>query len=121
MKELGLHDISILGVWYAIHLWQLHQDDKITETYREWFDKWYGSGPTLTITLAEVPAYSCYVLDHAVGYAHVTKYLAYEHIGHAKERQPKGFKSGKHLHIGERQFVGECHYSSGFECNINSH
>jgi hypothetical protein len=39
MKELGLHDISILGVWYAIHLWQLHQDDKITETYQEWFDK----------------------------------------------------------------------------------
>lgn len=41
MKELGLYDISLLGVWYAVYLWELHQDDKVKENLQTWFNAWY--------------------------------------------------------------------------------
>lgn len=110
MKELGLWHISLLGVWYAISLWDLHQDSKVKEKLGAWFDNWYDTnmvGVDLTISTARALAYPCYILDHAVGYARITKFLAYNHIGHIKERPPKGFKGGRHHHIGERQFLGE--------------
>jgi hypothetical protein len=47
------------------------------------------------------------MFNHAIGYARVTKYLAYEHVGHVKERPLKGFKGPKHLHINERMFIGK--------------
>jgi hypothetical protein len=59
----------------------------------------------LTIPTAQALAYPCYTFDHVIGYARLTKYLAYEHIGHVKERPPKGFKGPKHLHINEREFL----------------
>jgi hypothetical protein len=110
MQELGLWDISLLGVWYAIYYWDLHQDKEIKEHLREWFDNWYDTsmaGVDMSIYIARALAYPCYLFDHAVGYAKVTKYLAYNHIGHVKERPPKGFRGSRHLHIGEREFVGK--------------
>lgn len=114
MGELGLWHISLLGVWYAIALWELHQGGKVKESLGTWFTNWYETsmaGADMAIQIARALAFPCYLFDHAVGYARVTKYLAYEHIGHVKERPPRGFNGGKHLHIGERQFVGEYYVS----------
>ena len=108
--ELGLFDISLVGVWHAISLWDAHQDGNIKEKLVEWFNKWYEKNmakANLTVPIAQALAYPCYIFDHAVGYARVTKYLAYEHVGHVKERPPKGFKGPKHFHINERMFVGK--------------
>ncbi|KAF2127412.1 hypothetical protein P153DRAFT_345064 [Dothidotthia symphoricarpi CBS 119687] len=116
MKELGLWQISLLGVWHAISSWDLHQDPKVKENLGAWFNNWYESnmaGVDLTIPTARALAYPCYIFDHAVGYARVTKYLAYNHIGHVKERPPKGFKGGRHHHIGERQFLGPINHARG--------
>ncbi|CAG5181843.1 uncharacterized protein ALTATR162_LOCUS9863 [Alternaria atra] len=106
--ELGLFDISLVGVWHAISMWNAHQDGNIKEKLVEWFNKWYEKNmakANLTVPIAQALAYPCYIFDHAVGYARVTRYLAYEHVGHVKERPPKGFKGPKHRHINERMFV----------------
>ncbi|KAH3993315.1 hypothetical protein HBI81_125190 [Parastagonospora nodorum] len=116
MKELGLWEISLLGVWYAILYWDSHQDKKARENLGEWFDNWYRtsmSNVQLTIPIARALVYPYYLFDNAKGYAQVTKYLAYNHVGHVKERPPKGFKGGKHLHVGERQFVGPVNHARG--------
>jgi hypothetical protein len=110
MDELGLFDVSLVEVWHAISAWDFHMDGKIKENLRPWFNDWYErnmSKVELTVPTAQALAYPCYVFDHAIGYARATKYLAYEHIGHVKERPPKGFKGPKHLHINEREFVGK--------------
>lgn len=110
LEELGLFKVSLVGVWHAISLWDTHQEGKIKETLGPWFNKWYEKNMAkidLTVPTARALAYPCYIFDHAVGYARVTKYLAYEHVGHVKERPPKGFKGPKHLHINERMFVGK--------------
>ncbi|KAH7094428.1 hypothetical protein FB567DRAFT_3267 [Paraphoma chrysanthemicola] len=116
MQELGLWEISLLGVWYAIYYWELHQDKQVKENLKEWFDNWYDTsmaGIIMSIYVARALAYPCYLFNHATGYARVTKYLAYNHVGHVKERPPKGFKGPKHLHIGEREFVGPLNHARG--------
>lgn len=110
MRDLGLFEISPIGVWHATSLWNTHQDDKVKENLGDWFNIWYDTSMAkaeLTIPMAQALAYLCYTFDHAVGYARVTRYLAYEHVGYIKERQPKGFKGSKQLHISEKMFVGE--------------
>jgi hypothetical protein len=42
MDELGLFDISIVGVWHAISSWDLHMDGKIKENLGVGFSLWYG-------------------------------------------------------------------------------
>ncbi|KAF2025445.1 hypothetical protein EK21DRAFT_76351, partial [Setomelanomma holmii] len=116
MQELGLWEISLLGLWYAICYWDLHQDKNGKVVLKEWFDNWYDTSMAdadMTIYIARALAYPCYVFNHAAGYAKVTKYLAYNHVGHVKERPPKGFKGGKHLHIGERELVGPLNHARG--------
>jgi hypothetical protein len=76
MDELGLFDISIMGVWHAISLWDLHKDGKIKENLAPWFNDWYERCMVkveLTVPIAQALAYPCYVFDHAIGYARVTK------------------------------------------------
>jgi len=110
LRDLGLFEISLIGVWHAISLWSTHQDDKVKESLGDWFNTWYDTSMAkagLTVPIAQALAYPCYMFDHAVGYARVTKYLAYENIGHIKERPPKGFKSSKQLRINEKMFTGE--------------
>jgi hypothetical protein len=110
MDDLGLFDITLIGVWHAISLWNFHMDGKIKEVMGPWFNDWYERKVVkaeLTIPIAQALAYPCYVFDHAIGYARITKYLTYEHVGHIKERPPKGFKGPKHLHINEREFISK--------------
>jgi hypothetical protein len=109
MEELGLFDVSLVGLWHAISLWDTHQDGGTKGILGAWFNKWYERNMAkvnLTVPIAQGLAYPCYIFDHAVGYVRITKYLAYEHFGHVKERPPKGFKGSKHLHINERMFLG---------------
>ncbi|KAI4629172.1 uncharacterized protein J4E87_003433 [Alternaria ethzedia] len=118
LEELGLFKgkVSLVGVWHAISLWDTRQEGNIKETLGPWFNKWYEKNMAkvdLTVPTARALAYPCYIFDHAVGYARVTKYLAYEHVGHVKERPPKGFKGPKHLHINERMFVGPLNHARG--------
>ncbi|KAH7084780.1 hypothetical protein BKA63DRAFT_559463 [Paraphoma chrysanthemicola] len=105
----NFHDKEGTVVWLA-HLQGLTQQRmQVKENLKEWFDNWHDTsmaGITMSIYVARALAYPCYLFNHAAGYARVTKYLAYNHIGHVKERPPKGFKGPKHLHIGEREFVG---------------
>ena len=110
LDELRLFDVSLLGVWEVIALWDSHHDGDIKEHLGDWSNKWYERNmvkANLTVPIAQALAYPCYMFNHAIGYARVTKYLAYEHVGHVKERPPKGFKGPKHLHINERMFIGK--------------
>lgn len=108
MKEIGLHEISVTGICHAIRLWKWHEPGQPLDVLQPWFNKVYETtinGATLDIDSARLLALPCQLFDHAVGFARVTKFLAYNHIGHIKERQPKGFKA-KFLHLAPADFVG---------------
>ncbi|KAL1797251.1 hypothetical protein ACET3X_003857 [Alternaria dauci] len=116
LDELRLFEVSLVGVWDVIALWYSHHDGDIKDHLGDWFSKWYERNMAkvnLTVPTAQALAYPCYIFNHAIGYARVTKYLAYEHVGHIKERPPKGFKGPKHLHINERMFVGPLNHARG--------
>jgi hypothetical protein len=110
MDELGLYKISVLGVQYAIAYLERDQYGSAGDTLKTWFQKWYAvsiEGVELNIDSARGLAMPCQLFDHAAAFARVTKWLAYNHIGHVKERPPKGFKGNRGLHLPPGQFVGK--------------
>ena len=110
MGELGLYKISVLGVWYAIAYSERDQFGSAKDNLKAWFAKWYATSmmdTELNIDSARGLAMPCQLFDHAVAFARVTKWLTYNHIGHVKERPPKGFKGSKGLHLPPGEFVGE--------------
>jgi hypothetical protein len=108
MAELGLYEVSIPGIWEAISLWLYQEKRADLKALKSWFDKWYDATGThpLNVDSARLLALPCQLFDHAEGYARVIKFLAYNSIGHVRERQPKGFKA-KSLHIAPAEFVGK--------------
>jgi hypothetical protein len=100
----------VLGVWYAIAYLERDQCGSAGATLKTWYPKWYAvsiEGVELNIDSARGLAMPCQLFDHAAAFARVTKWLAYNHIGHVKERPPKGFKGSKGLHLPPGQFVGK--------------
>jgi hypothetical protein len=111
MEELGLYKVSVLGVWYAIAYWERDHQGSAKEALKEWFGKWYETsmaGTELDFDSARGLAMPTQLFDHAIAFARITKWLAYNHIGHVKERPPKGFVGSKGLHLPPGEFVGEC-------------
>lgn len=108
MAELGLYQISVKGILEAILNWMYKEKRNKLDALKPWFTKWYANTGVrpLDIEMARYLALSCQLFDHAEGYARVTKFLAYNSIGHVKERQPKGVKA-KSLHIAPAEFVGK--------------
>ena len=108
MAGLGLHEISITGIWEAILSWMYKEKQADLKALKPWFEKWYDTTGVCPhdIDSARLLALPCQLFDHAEGYARVTKFLAYNSIGHVKERQPKGFRA-KSLHLAPAEFVGE--------------
>jgi hypothetical protein len=84
MEELGPYNISVLGVWYATSI-------EKTE---------------LKVDSARGLAFPCQLFDHAAAFACVTKWLAYNHVGHVKGRPPKGPKGHMGLDLPPGDFVG---------------
>jgi hypothetical protein len=115
MEELGLYKISVLGVWYAIAYSERDQQGTAAKMLKVWFAKWYAmsiEGVELTIDSARGLALPCQLFKHAAAFARITKWLAYNHVGHVKERPPRGFNGSKSLHLPPGEFVGErplCH------------
>jgi hypothetical protein len=110
MEELGLYKVPVLGVWYAIAYSERDQQGTAAKTLKSWFTKWYATnmeGIELTVDSARGLALPCQLFNHAAAFARVTKWLAYNHVGHVKERPPKGFKGSKSLHLPPGEFVGE--------------
>ncbi|KAF2677236.1 hypothetical protein K458DRAFT_378687 [Lentithecium fluviatile CBS 122367] len=114
MTQLRLYEVSITGVWHAIRLWKYHEKEADVKALQLWFNKWYDTTGVrdLDIDSAKFLALPCQIFNHAVGFARVTKFLAYNHIGHVKERQPKGFKA-KFMHIAPAEFIGPVNHARG--------
>ena len=114
MEELGLHKVSVVAVWEAIRMWVFNEKRSTIDELRTWFNSWYDATidkAELEVETARLLAFPCQAFDHPVGFARVTKYLAYNNIGHVKERQPKSMRI-KTFHLTPSDFVGECVYSS---------
>lgn len=110
MEELGLYNISVLGVWYAIAYTERDRMGSAKGSLKSWFEKWYEisqEGVELNIDSARGLAMPCQLFDHAPAFAHVTKWLSYNHIGAVKERPPRGFKGNKNLHLPPSDFIGK--------------
>jgi hypothetical protein len=110
MEELGLHKISVLRVWYAIAYTERDQRDSAKTAFNPWFTKWYATSiehSALDFDSAPGFTFPCQLLDHAPDFARVTKWVAYNHIGHVKERPPKGFRGQPGLQLPPGQFVGK--------------
>ncbi|KAJ4299134.1 hypothetical protein N0V90_004378 [Kalmusia sp. IMI 367209] len=52
------------------------------------------------------------MFDYAEGFAAVTKWLAYNGVGHITEKRPRGFK-WKHMHLCPPDFVGPMNHARG--------
>lgn len=108
MTELGLDKVSVTAVWEAIQMWvHFEKRDNINDL-QAWFNKLYDTAFSITdldVHTAGLLAFPCQVFDHAVGFARVTKYLAYNHQGAIKERRPKGIKF-KIRHLTPNEFIG---------------
>jgi hypothetical protein len=94
MEQLELYNISVLGVWYAMAYKECDERGSAKETLKAWFTKCYATsmaGVDLDIDSVRGLTMPTQIFDHAVAFARVTKWLAYNHIGHVKERPPKGF------------------------------
>jgi hypothetical protein len=110
MEALGLYKISVLGVWYAIAYTERDQRDSAKTALKPWFVKWYATSiehSALDLDFARGLAFPCQLLDHAPGFARITKWLAYNHIGHVKEIPPKSFRGQPGLHLPPGQFLGK--------------
>ena len=110
MEELGLYKVSVLGIWYAIAYAERDQLEAAKRTLKSWFAKWYATsmeGIELNMDSARGLAMPCQLFDHAAAFARITKWIAYNHVGHVKERPPKGFKGSKGLHLPLGEFVGK--------------
>lgn len=108
MDQLGLYSISVLGVWFALAYVERELQGSAKDALKSWFERWYTTSmkkTELDVVSARGLALPCQLFDHAVGFARVTKWLAYNHIGHVKEIPPKGFK-GRDLHLPPSEFVG---------------
>lgn len=118
MKELGLYKISVLGVWYAIAYQEREQRGSTKGALKKWFEVWYAASmekAELDVHSARALALPCQFFDHAVAFARVTRWLAYNHIGAVKERPPVGFKGSEVIHLPPGGFVG-AYYSNRPYC-----
>lgn len=109
MEDLGLYSISILGLWHAIAYMELNQANTAKSALKPWFEKWYAASMErveLNVDSARGLAFPTQLFDHALGFASVTKWLAYNHVGHVNERPPKGFHGHRDLHLSPGDFVG---------------
>ncbi|KAF1975991.1 hypothetical protein BU23DRAFT_578813 [Bimuria novae-zelandiae CBS 107.79] len=92
MRELGLHDVSVVAVWEVIQMWVLDKKRNNIKAF-----------------------------DHAVGFARVTKYFVYNNIGFIKERKPKGIRI-KTLHLTPNEFTGPVnHARGGLKTTLHKH
>ncbi|KAF1922049.1 hypothetical protein BDU57DRAFT_584981 [Ampelomyces quisqualis] len=123
MQELGLHKISVLGVWYAIAYCERDQYGSAKDELKAWFEKWYATSIErfeLDIDSARGLAFPCQLFDHALAFARVTKWLAYNHVGYVKQRPPKGFKGHRGFHPPPGEFVGPVnHARSGLKTTLH--
>jgi hypothetical protein len=109
MAELGLHKISVTGIWHVLRMWNYQENAYDMKALQSWFNMWYAASlppaEKLDMDTARNLALPCQIFDHAVGFARVTKYLAFNNVGHFRDRQPKGIKV-KLGHLAPYDFVG---------------
>jgi len=102
-----LHEMPRMEIWHVIRA-----GDKYIFNFKDlrpWFDEWYDRNveeQELDSEIARELAFPCWVFDHAVGFAHVTKWLVYNFPGHITEQNPIGPKY-RHIHLAPPDFVGE--------------
>jgi hypothetical protein len=103
----GVRDTDITRIWHIINA----GDKYLLPAYilKPFFEKWYAKNVnpiSMDSDLARQIALPCYVFDYALGFTAVTKWLAYEFVGHITEKRPQGFK-WKHMHLSPPDFVGK--------------
>jgi hypothetical protein len=84
----------------------------LAEAIQQFFAKWYKSNVNLKVMELEAAkkfarqlAFPCHFFDHAVGFAMITKWLAYNFDGHVTELKPVSVK-WTHMHLCPPDFVG---------------
>jgi hypothetical protein len=103
----GVHDTNIERIWHIINLADKYLIDR--SILYDFFANWYTANVKLAemkVDFARQLALPCYMFDHAIGFAAITKWLAYNFAGHITENRPTGFK-WKHMHLSPPDFVGK--------------
>ncbi|KAL5404395.1 hypothetical protein PMIN06_008958 [Paraphaeosphaeria minitans] len=124
MMELALNKVSVVAVWEAIQLWVHLEKRNDIKDLQGWFNELYDttfSRMDLDVYIAGLLVFPCQVFDHAVGFARMTKHLAYNHQGAIKEQRPKGIKLKTH-HLAPNDFIGLMnHARGGLKSTIHKH
>jgi hypothetical protein len=124
MTDIGLDKVSIVAVWETMQMWMHHEKRDNIKDLQAWFNKLYEtslSNMDLDVHAAGLLAFPCQAFDHAVGFARVTKYLAYHHRGTIKNRRPKGIKIDT-LQLAPDDFLGPMnHARGGLKSTVHRH
>ncbi|PSN72284.1 hypothetical protein BS50DRAFT_248186 [Corynespora cassiicola Philippines] len=108
----AVYSTSIEGIWEIIAIADkyLLNPSLLGSFFKLWFREnanLHSMGVGAARQLARQLALPCYFFDFAEGFAYVTKFSAYNHIGHIMESRPQGFK-WQHQDLEPPNFVGEC-------------
>jgi hypothetical protein len=90
------YELHLFEVWYICSVAMKYGFDTGADKAREWFDGWYNHQPSVkhfNYRDYEQLVYPTWVFDHAVGFAHTTKYLAYRSNGPISEEKPENFRA----------------------------
>ncbi|KAF2280106.1 uncharacterized protein EI97DRAFT_368680 [Westerdykella ornata] len=115
--------IDITTIWHVINAgdkYLFSDDEELADPAREFFKLWYAQNVDLdsftpdlaTTTFARQLALPCHFFDHPEAFAAITKWLAYNCVGHIQESVPVKFKF-VHLHLCPPDFVGPVNHARG--------
>jgi hypothetical protein len=91
-----LYELHLYEIWYVCSVAEKYGFDPQAQKAKEWFDGWYNHQPSVkhfNFRDYEQLMLPTFFFDHAVGFAHTTKYLAYRSNGPISEAQPEDFRA----------------------------
>lgn len=90
------YELHLYEVWYVCSVAEKYGFDTTAENAQNWFNSWYNHQPKVkhfNFRDYEQLLYPTLVFNHAIGFAHTTKYLAYRSNGIISEVQPEDFRA----------------------------
>lgn len=89
-------ELHMYEIWYVCSVAKKYGFDPFAPKAREWFDEWYNHQPHVkhfNFRDYEQLILPTAIFDHAVGFSHATKYLAYRSNGVITEVKPADFRA----------------------------
>lgn len=87
MEKIGLHNVSVFGIWETIRVWILLENHNNVDGFQAWFNRWYEvtiADNDFDVAVTRLLAFPYQVFNHD-NFLRATKYIAYNNVGHVEE------------------------------------